>query len=144
MIIWYFVDSEIGKYQFILVILSAINFLGASIENTNVSYVAPYAKCDLKLSSGEQGLLSAIQFLGIIFTSHLWGFLADTWGRQKVLRASALGAFLFSFSSGFAINTASMLILRFLAGGLYVWFLICHFDENDTNTKRVAEGHAFL
>lgn len=109
---------EIGKFQIILIILTGLSVFGAGIENMSVSSIIPYAKCDLKLTIGEQGFLSAISYLGIVFTSHLWGFLADTWGRQKVLRLAATGAFIFSFSSAFAVNTISMIVLRFLAGAL--------------------------
>lgn len=93
-----------------------MSVLGSSLENTNISFILPYAKCDLKLSTEEQGFLSAISYLGIVFTSHFWGFLADTWGRQKVLRIAAIGAFIFSFSSAFATNTILLILLRFLAG----------------------------
>lgn len=95
-----------------------MSLLGSAVENTSVSYILPYAKCDLKLTTEEQGLLSAVSYLGIVFTSHFWGFLADTWGRQKVLRVAAIGAFIFSFSSAFAVNTVSMILLRFFAGAL--------------------------
>lgn len=110
--------SEIGKYQILLTILTGISLLGATIENESISYILPHAKCDLELTTQEQGLLSAISFAGVVFTSHLWGFLADTWGRQKVLRAAAIGGFVCSFLSAFAFNTISMAILRFLAGTL--------------------------
>lgn len=83
-----------------------------------MSYITPYAKCDLNLTIKEQGLLSAISYFGNLCTSHLWGFLADTWGRQKVLRVAATGAFAFSFLSMFAVNTISMIVLRFLTGAL--------------------------
>lgn len=71
--------TEIGKYQIILTFLTGLGVFGSAIENTNISYILPYAKCDLKLTTGEQGVLSAISYLGIVFTSHLWGFLSDTW-----------------------------------------------------------------
>ena len=83
-----------------------------------MSYITPYAKCDLNLTTKEQGLLSAISYFGNVCTSHLWGFLADTWGRKKVLRVAAAGGFGFSLLSMFAVNTISMIILRFLAGAL--------------------------
>lgn len=92
--------------------------MGSGIENTNISYILPFAKCDLKLTSQQQGFLSAISYLGIVFSSHIWGFLADTWGRKKVLRVAAMGAFIFSFASAFAINTITLIILRFFAGAL--------------------------
>lgn len=68
-----------GKCQYILTFLTGMSVLGSAIENTNISYILPYAKCDLELTTQQQGLLSAISYLGIVFTSHLWGFLADTW-----------------------------------------------------------------
>lgn len=95
-----------------------MSVLGSAIENTNISYILPYAKCDLRMTTGEQGLLSAISYLGIVFTSHFFGFMADTWGRQKVLRVAAIGAFVFSFASAFATSTIYMILLRFLAGAL--------------------------
>lgn len=78
-----FVVLEIGKCQVILTIFTALSLVGSSIENTNVSYILPYAKCDLKLSIEEQGVLSGISYFGIVFSSHAWGFLADTWGNSS-------------------------------------------------------------
>lgn len=88
----------------------------------------PYVKCDLELSIREQGVLSGITYLGIVFSSHFWGFLADTYGRKKVLRLAAAAAFIVSFSSAFAVNTISMILLRFLAGA---WLVLrnCFDDE---------------
>lgn len=104
----------------ILTIFIALSLLGSSVENTNVSYILPYAKCDLELSVREQGVLTGISYFGIVFSSHLWGFLADTWGRKKVLRLAATGAFIFSFLSAFAANKYILILLRFLAGALLV------------------------
>lgn len=92
--------------------------MGAALENVSISYILPYAKCDLKLSLAEQGVLSSVSFLGIVSTSYFWGFLVDTLGRQKVLCVAALCGFCFSFLSGFATNTLIMIFLRFLAGAL--------------------------
>lgn len=110
--------KEMGKCQHIFTFLTGMSVLGSAIENTNISYILPYAKCDLQMTTGEQGLLSAISYLGIVFTSHFFGFMADTWGRQKVLRVAAIGAFVFSFASAFATSTIYMILLRFLAGAL--------------------------
>lgn len=109
---------EIGKYQTILTILTSISVLGFGLENTNISYISPYAKCDLNLTVGEQGLLGSISSLGIAVTSHAWGFLADTWGRQKVIRTTSIGGFIFAFASAFATNTISIILLRFVVGAL--------------------------
>lgn len=110
--------SEIGKYQVFLIFMTFISVFGSGIENANVSYILPFAKCDLNLTTEDQGLISASSFLGVVFFSHFWGFLSDTWGRQKVLRFAATGSFIFSFSSAFAVNKITMFICRFFAGAL--------------------------
>lgn len=92
--------------------------MGAAVENVNLSYILAFAKCDLKLILAEQGVLTSVSFLGIVSTSYVWGFLADTWGRQKVLCVAGLCGFCFSFSSGFATDTTVLIVLRFLAGAL--------------------------
>lgn len=94
--------------------------MGAALENINISVIMPYVKCDLNLTTTEQGILSSISFLGVMITSYCWGFLADTWGRQKVIRIAAFGGFIFSFISAFSINTAILIICRFFAGASYV------------------------
>lgn len=102
----------------ILIVLTGLGLMGSVIENVNVSYILPFAKCDLKLTTSEQGLLTSVSFLGIVCTSHFWGFLADTWGRQKVIRISTIGGFTFSLFSAFATSTHVLILLRFLAGAL--------------------------
>lgn len=109
---------EFGKCQIILTLIITFALLGSTIESVNLSFILPYAKCDLRFTIREQGLLSGISFLGFAVTPHLWGFLADTWGRKKVLQVVATVGFIFSFLSAFAANTISMIVGRFVAGAL--------------------------
>ncbi|XP_037024120.1 synaptic vesicle glycoprotein 2A-like [Bradysia coprophila] len=53
---------------------------------------------------------------GIIVSSFLWGYLADTKGRQIVMKWSLLLAFIVSVASSFSNDFWSLLILRFLTG----------------------------
>lgn len=118
---WHFnCCAEIGKYQKLLILTTGLSIMGAGIENVSFSYIVPFAKCDLNLTMAEQGALTSVSFLGIVSTSYFWGFLADTWGRQKVLSLSALCGFTFSFMSAFSTNTTILIVLRFLAGSLWV------------------------
>lgn len=57
---------------------------------------------------------------GIIASSFLWGYLADTKGRQIVIKWSLLLAFIASVASSFSNDFWSLLILRFLTGFLWV------------------------
>lgn len=52
----------------------------------------------------------------IILTSHIWGYLADTKGRKKILAFSmAVGSF-FSVLSSFSPDLVTFAALRFIAG----------------------------
>lgn len=123
--------SEIGRFQKMVVVLSGLSLLGMSLENVNLSYALPYAKCDLQLTTAEQGILTSVSFLGIVSTSYFWGFLVDTWGRKRVICTAACCGFFCSFLSDFSMNTITLIVLRFLAGALWVEFqffrlFICH------------------
>lgn len=111
---------EYGKFHFLIVIASGLSIMGAIMENISVSYVLPYAKCDLQLTLTEQGLVNSVSFLGFVLSSHFWGFMADTWGRQKVIRTALILGFVSSFVSAFSIDTNMLLITRLCTGLLYV------------------------
>lgn len=111
-------EARIGKCQTILIILTGLAVMGTVVENIAVSLIFPYARCDLNLTTIEQGILGSVSYLGVVCTSHIWGFLADTWGRQKVLFVATSGGFLFSLFSGIATNTTVLILLRFIAGSL--------------------------
>lgn len=81
-----------------------------------MAFVLPVAKCELNITNAEQGLINAVAFIGVVLTSHIWGFMADTWGRQKVLRLALFAGFLFSSISSFSTSSTMLLITRFLVG----------------------------
>lgn len=105
-----------GRFNVFIVILSGIVIMGATIENISIAFVLPHANCDLKLTTTELGLVSSIAFLGIVVSSHFWGFMADTWGRQKVIRLTATCALISALLSAFAMNAVTLVLLRFCVG----------------------------
>lgn len=107
-----------GTYQTMLVILTGVCLAGAVIDGLAMSAVLPYVKCDLNLSIAEQGALNSFSFLGNVFASYFWGFLADTWGRQKIISLGGFGGFFFTFLSAFVANNYSLILLRFLSGAM--------------------------
>lgn len=46
-----------------LIAFTGLAIMGAAVENVNISYITPYAKCDLKLTIGQQGVLASVSFL---------------------------------------------------------------------------------
>lgn len=103
---------------FRLILFTGLSIMGSALENVNISYIMPNAKCDLNLTISQQGILSSVSFLGIVSTSYFWGFLADTWGRKNVLSTAAFGGFFFSIVSAFSTDFYTLALLRFLAGAM--------------------------
>lgn len=101
-----------------IVLLSGLVMMGATIENISLAFVLPYADCDLNMTMTQLGLASSIPFLGIVISSHFWGLLADnpSFGRKKVIRLCATCALIFALLSAFSVNASSLIVLRFLVG----------------------------
>lgn len=78
----------------------------------------PVATCDLNLTTSDKGILGAVSFIGMICSSHLWGFLADTKGRKKVMQPTLIIAFVLTVASAFVTNFYAFATLRFLNGFL--------------------------
>lgn len=81
-----------------------------------MAFVLPAAKCDIEMTTTEQGLINAIGFIGVVLTSHFWGFMADVWGRLKVLQFSLLSGFIFSIISSFSVSSLMLLLTRLAVG----------------------------
>ncbi|XP_065364983.1 synaptic vesicle glycoprotein 2B-like [Calliphora vicina] len=110
--------THFGKFNIKLIVFSGLVLNNVILESVGISFALPVVACDLNLSYQEQGVLGAVCFLGIIFSSHLWGFLADTRGRKQTMKPTLFFAFLVTFVSSFSFNFTMMAILRFLNGVL--------------------------
>lgn len=86
------------------------------VENVNIGFVLPYIKCEMPITTTEQGFLNSVGYIGIVISSHLWGFLADTTGRRRVLLISMGGSFTCALLSAFSFNVITLILTRLLVG----------------------------
>lgn len=107
-----------GKFNFLFITLAGGVMACAFIELTSVNFILAVAQCDLDLTSGNKGILSAIGYVGVILSSHLWGFMADTKGRKRTLVPTLLMAFVATAASSVVSNFWILVFLRFLNGFL--------------------------
>ena len=107
-----------GKFNYALIVLTGAVLGCVFLETVSINYILPVAQCDLNLTTLDKGILSTIGFLGIIFSSHLWGFLADTRGRKTVIVPTLFIAFGISIVSSFVKSFKVLVVLRFLVGVL--------------------------
>lgn len=106
-----------GKIQIIMTICCGFVIMEIVSETMMMSIIMPAAQCDLNLSSSDKGILSASAILGIMASSHLCAYLADTRGRRKVLIASLLSSIIVTaITATFVNNFWIFTILRFISG----------------------------
>lgn len=106
-----------GKFNCLLILLSGAILGCVFLETVSINFILPVA-CDLKLNNHDKAVLSAIGFVGMIVSSHLWGFLADTKGRKTVMVPTLFIAFAITIVSSFATSFWFMVLMRFLNGFL--------------------------
>lgn len=107
-----------GKFNYAIIMLSGAILGCVFLETVTINFILPVAECDLNMSNQDKGILSGVGFIGIIVSSHLWGFLADTRGRKTVIVPTLLIAFVITIISSFVKSFWVMVFLRFLNGFL--------------------------
>lgn len=107
-----------GMHNWILIVLSGAILGAVFMETVSINVILPVAQCELQMTNQHKGLLSAIGFIGVIVSSHLWGFLSDTRGRKKIIAASLFVSFALSIISSMIKSYWLMVAFRFLTGFL--------------------------
>ncbi|XP_031629336.1 synaptic vesicle 2-related protein-like isoform X4 [Contarinia nasturtii] len=108
--------TKFGFFNYVVIFVSGLILNAVLMETCGMAFVIPVSQCDLNLTAGEKGILSAVCFFGIICSSHLWGYLADTKGRHRVIQPTLFIAFLLSIASSLVQNFYLLASLRFLNG----------------------------
>lgn len=107
-----------GKFNYTLIVLAGAILAAVFLETVSINIILPVAQCDLQMTNQNKGVLSAIGFIGIIVSSHLWGFLADTRGRKLIIVSTLFIAFVLTIISSFTQSYWLLVVLRFLNGFL--------------------------
>lgn len=110
--------SEFGVFNYFLILVAGIILNAVYMETCGIGFVLPVSQCDLQLTADQKGILGAATFLGIICSSHVWGYLADTKGRRCIIQPTLLIAFILSVLSTLTNNFYMMASMRFLNGFL--------------------------
>ncbi|XP_026473628.1 synaptic vesicle glycoprotein 2B-like, partial [Ctenocephalides felis] len=112
--------TDFGLFN-ILMLLVALPCAASSVfDTTTLAFVAPDAECDLGLTLMDKGLMNAIVYVGMILSAFLWGYLADTLGRRKLMVLGYLLDAVCVFASAFSQSTTALMIAKFFGG-----FIIC-------------------
>lgn len=105
-----------GKFNYFLIVISGLVLSCGFLEPGSITMVLPIAQCELELTNYHKGLIGSVGYLGIILSSHFWGFIADTQGRKKVMVPALILCFTFSVCSAFSKSFWFLALFRFLNG----------------------------
>ncbi|XP_037938045.1 synaptic vesicle glycoprotein 2A-like isoform X2 [Teleopsis dalmanni] len=108
--------TKFGLFNYMMIFVCGVILANVLLETLGISFVLPVSECDFPLTTTQRGVLGAIGFAGIISSSHLWGFLADTTGRRNIIRPTLIMGFCLTVFSSFAQNFWVMVVLRYLNG----------------------------
>ncbi|XP_075155560.1 synaptic vesicle glycoprotein 2A-like isoform X1 [Haematobia irritans] len=141
--------TTFGKFNYMLILICGLILANVLLETLGISFVLPVSQCDLNLTVQERGIMSAIGFAGIISSSHLWGFLADTTGRRNIIRPTLLMGFFITVLSSFSTNFWTLVILRylngfFISGGSATVYAYLGEFHTQKNRSRAIMGSAFI
>ncbi|XP_013107184.2 synaptic vesicle glycoprotein 2A [Stomoxys calcitrans] len=141
--------TTFGKFNYLLILICGLILANVLLETLGISFVLPVSQCDLNLTVQERGIMSAIGFAGIISSSHLWGFLADTTGRRNIIRPTLLIGFFITVLSSFSTNFWTLVILRYLngfciSGGSATVYAYLGEFHTQKNRSRAIMGSAFI
>ncbi|XP_028161206.1 putative transporter svop-1 [Ostrinia furnacalis] len=104
-----------GKYNISVLTACCLLILAMYLDIFGFSVALPAVACDMKLSTAQQGLLSAVPLIGVMISSYAWGLCADTVGRRRsLLIAMPVGAIL-NLAASMAPTYLTLAILKFMS-----------------------------
>lgn len=94
-------------------------FLGYLFDGYDLqilTYVLPAMSADLGTSYATSAVAISYALIGSVIGGFIFGWLADIFGRKRMLLLTILTFGVFTFLTGFATNIQQVYVLRFLAG----------------------------
>jgi VNT family MFS transporter (synaptic vesicle glycoprotein 2) len=109
-------ETKFGKFNVFIITLSGLILACAMLETNCINMIIPIAQCELQMTNFHKGLLGSVGYIGIILSSHFWGFMADTRGRKRVIVPALLLSFIFTICSTLVNNFWLLVTFRFFNG----------------------------
>lgn len=119
-----------GRFQALVLVYAGMAWVADAMEMMLLSFVGPAVQKSWNLTPSEEGMITSVVFIGMMFGAYFWGALSDLKGRRSGFLFTALVTFGAGLLSAFAPNYYALLFLRGivgvgLAGGAVItsWFL---------------------
>lgn len=105
-----------GKFQIKMLLIVGFFTIADALEMMLLSILGPTIRCIWHLPSWKEALVTTVVFVGMMFGSSFWGWLADSYGRKTIIVICAIWIFYFGFISSFSPHYYWIIALRCLVG----------------------------
>jgi len=138
-----------GKFHYLLLAVCGFVSTSEEMDVISMSFILPSAQCDLNLNTHTKGWLNSIIFIGMMAGAYVWGSVADSLGRKKVLIAISFMNALCIVASSFCQNYELFMLFRFLNGaalggsGPVIWSYFAEFQPKSKRGSMLSFMAAF-
>lgn len=138
-----------GKFHYFLLVICGFVSTSEEMDVISMSFILPSAQCDLSLDTHSKGWLNSIIFIGMMAGAYMWGSLADTLGRRKVLIVISFTNAICIVASTFAQSYSIFMLFRFLNGaalggsGPVIWSYFAEFQPKLKRGSMLSSMAAF-
>ncbi|XKL62035.1 hypothetical protein PGB90_001868 [Kerria lacca] len=138
-----------GKFHYFLLVICGFVSTSEEMDVISMSFILPSAQCDLSLDTHSKGWLNSIIFIGMMAGAYMWGSLADTLGRRKVLIVISFTNAVCIVASTFAQSYGIFMLFRFLNGaalggsGPVIWSYFAEFQPKLKRGSMLSSMAAF-
>ena len=108
--------SGFGRFQLMMLLFTGLAWMGDAMEMMLLSFLGPSVRCEWGVSPTQEGRLTSVVFVGMLFGAPTWGVVADARGRRVAFFATTIITFVAGLASAFSPSFGFLLFARTLVG----------------------------
>lgn len=108
--------SGFGRFQLMMLLFTGLAWMGDAMEMMLLSFLGPSVRCEWGVSPTQEGRLTSVVFVGMLFGAPTWGVVADARGRRVAFFATTILTFVAGLASAFSPSFGFLLFARTLVG----------------------------
>ena len=83
-----------GRFQLVMLFFTGLAWMGDAMEMMLLSFLGPSVRCEWGVNPAQEGRLTSVVFVGMLFGAPTWGLVADARGRRVAFFCTTLLTFL--------------------------------------------------
>ena len=108
--------SGFGRFQLMMLLFTGLAWMGDAMEMMLLSFLGPSVRCEWGVSPAEEGRLTSVVFVGMLFGAPTWGMVADAKGRRLAFFLTTVITFIAGVVSALAPSFEFLLFARTVVG----------------------------